>query len=137
MVALPTWIAGGNADTLDICPGVVNASITFDIGATGAPTLRTGQGSGTGYVTVSRTSAGLYNLAFAAGRVKSLKKCGVFVNLVAATTGGVWAALTEDDAAGNSSPNITVTCYAVGGVVATDPANGNSVTVDLKLSVLV
>lgn len=133
MVAIPSWISGGNADTLDIARGKVRAAITFDVGAAGAPTLRTGQGQGTGYVTVTRVSAGLYKLAFDAGRVSRLYACVPVVNLVAATTGGVWAAPVEDDSAGNSTPNVNVTCYAVGGVVATDPASGNSVTVLLEL----
>lgn len=129
MVAIPTWMSGGYADSLDTHRATVRCHVNIDIGATGAPTLR----NATGRITVTRVSAGLYRLAFASGRVASLQSCNPNVNLVAATTGGVAAAMTADNSTSNTAPGVDVTCYAVGGVTATDPANGNSLTVDFVL----
>lgn len=128
-VAIPTWMAGGYADSLDTHRATVRCHVNIDIGATGAPTLR----NATGRITCTRVSAGLYRLAFRSGTVKSLQSCAPRVNLVAATTGGVTANLTTDSSTSTSAPLVEVTCYAAGGVTATDPANGNSLTVDLVL----
>lgn len=129
MVAIPTWMSGAYADGLDTHRATVRCHVNIDIGATGAPTLR----NATGRITITRVSAGLYRLAFASGTVKSLQSCKPGINLVAATTGGVWAAMTADNSTSTSAPGVDVTCYNAGGVTATDPANGNSMTVDLVL----
>lgn len=130
MVAMPSWLSGGYSDGLQTVRGTVRCAISVAIGSTGAPTLV----DGVGFVTVTRVSAGLYRFALVAGRVNRILKATPTVDLVAATTGGVWAAKTTDSGTSNTAPLFEVTCYAAGGVTATDPASGNTLTVDLQVA---
>jgi hypothetical protein len=102
--------------------------VAATIGASGAPT----QTHGAEFVTLTRTSAGLYNLAFIAGAVYACMYCAPTVNLLAATTGGVLGNMTTDSSTSTSAPGVAVTYYA-DNTTATDPANGNSISILLKL----
>lgn len=131
MVAIPSWLSGGYVDSLDTAIASVRCPITVDIGATGAPTLR----NGTGRVTVTRVSAGLYRFALASGRVARLLKCIPVINNIAAAavTDGNDAKMTLDSVTSNTAPLFEVTCYQSGNLTAADPKSGSSLTVDLVL----
>ena len=115
-------------DGTDSSYGTFDIVVAGTIGAAGAVT----QTLGTGFVTLTRVSAGLYNIAFDAGPVYALLHGDAQVQLLSATTGGVVGNITTDSSTNTTTPAVQVTYYA-DNTTATDPASGNVITIRFKL----
>lgn len=111
-------------------PGIVTIYGKISFGATGAPTLVSGQNRGIS--TIVRNSAGNYTITLMDSYVRTL---GVSHNYLESTAPAAPALfMTADNVATLATPTIIVVTNAAG--TATDPANGDvmMIRIDLKNS---
>jgi hypothetical protein len=126
-----TWT--GKPDGLDSLFGTIDCDLVCTIGATGAPTIV----HGTDLFVITRTAAGVYTIGFNAGPFATspanavLQVTGTIIPATA--TGGLDVFLTTDNSTSSSTPGIGISCYARGGVTATEITSGNTLCVHIRV----
>ena len=97
-------------------------------GASGAPTLNASNSKG--IASISRVSAGKYNIILQDAYVRLMMAKHVFINATAPASPSMY--VTSSSVSSVSSPQLQVVFNAAG--VSTDPGNGEVVLIEIELS---